>query len=463
MGSFACVESNEAHLAAMLPAPRYDDGMPKTYFIRTYGCQMNEHDSERIAGLLEQNGYARAATPDEADLVLFNTCAVRDNADNRLYGTLGHMKALKERRPELRLAVGGCQVQKDKALVLEKAPWVDVAFGTFSVAELPRLLDEREQTGVPAFEFAEQTSTFPSALPARRNDPFHAWVSVSVGCDNTCSFCIVPFVRGRQVSRRMGDILDEVRRLVDDGVVEVTLLGQNVNTYGRDLDSTPLFAELLRALGRIDGLRRVRFTSPHPHDFTPDVIEAMADTDVVCEHIHFPLQSGSDEVLKRMRRSYRSARYLDLLSSIRAAVPDLAVSTDVIVGFPGESEEDFERTLRVVEDARFDSAYTFKYSIRPNTEAGSLPDQIPAEIVQERFGRLVELQERISLERNVEMVGRTFEVLVEGRSKKDDARITARTRTNKIVHLPSSAGAPGDFIEAVISGAHPHHLDGIPA
>jgi tRNA-2-methylthio-N6-dimethylallyladenosine synthase len=424
---------------------------------------MNEHDSERIAGLLEQNGYARAASPEEADLVLFNTCAVRENADNRLYGTLGHMKALKDRRPELRLAVGGCQVQKDKALVLEKAPWVDVAFGTFSVAELPRLLQQRELTGVPAFEFAEQTSTFPSALPARRNDPFHAWVSVSVGCDNACTFCIVPFVRGRQSSRRLGDILDEVRHLVDDGVVEVTLLGQNVNTYGRDLDSKPLFAELLRALGNVRGLRRVRFTSPHPHDFTPDVIDAMAETDVVCEHIHFPLQSGSDEVLKRMRRSYRSARYLGLLSSIREAVPGLAVSTDMIVGFPGETERDFDETLRVVEEARFDSAYTFKYSIRPNTEAGSMPDQVPAAAVQERFQRLVDLQEKISLERNIEMVGRSYEVLVEGRSKKDDGRITARTRTNKIVHLPASAGEPGEFLDAMITGAHPHHLDGVSA
>ncbi|MGZ4140004.1 MAG: tRNA (N6-isopentenyl adenosine(37)-C2)-methylthiotransferase MiaB [Actinomycetota bacterium] len=432
-----------------------------TYFIRTYGCQMNEHDSERIAGLLEQNGYARAPSPETADLVLFNTCAIRENADNRLYGTLGHMKALKERRPELRIAVGGCQVQKDKALVLEKAPWVDVAFGTFSVGELPRLLRARETAGVPAFEFAEQTDVFPSALPARRADPFHAWVSVSVGCDNACSFCIVPFVRGPQVSRRLGDILDEVRRLVDDGVVEVTLLGQNVNTYGRDIGGRPMFADLLRALDAVAGLRRVRFTSPHPHDFTPDVIDAMASSGVVCEHIHFPLQSGSDRVLKRMRRSYRSARYLETLDAIRAAVPGIAVSTDVIVGFPGETDDDFADTLRVVEEARFDSAYTFKYSIRPNTDAGEMPDQVGPETVAQRYEELVRQQERISLERNQELVGARFEVLIEGQSKKDPQRVTARTRTNKIVHIPGAGVTAGMFADAVITGAHPHHLDGV--
>ena len=420
--------------------------MSKTYFIRTYGCQMNEHDSERIAGLLEMNGYVRAPDAESADLVLFNTCAIRENADNRLYGTLGHMKALKDERPELRIAVGGCQVQKDKALVLEKAPWVDVAFGTFSVGELPRLLAERETTGVPSFEFAEQTDTFPSALPARRADPFHAWVAVSVGCDNACTFCIVPYVRGPQVSRRLGDVLDEARRLVDDGVVEISLLGQNVNTYGRDLDGRPMFPDLLRALDRIDGLRRVRFTSPHPHDFTPDVIDAMASSRVVCEHIHFPLQSGSDRVLKRMRRSYRSARYLETLSSIRAAIPDIAVSTDVIVGFPGET--------------RFDSAYTFKYSIRPHTEAASMPDQVPQEAVADRYERLVELQERISLARNREMVGRRVEVLAEGPSKKDRSRSTTRTRTNKIVHVPGNLSA-GTFVDVVIRDGHPHHLEGI--
>jgi tRNA-2-methylthio-N6-dimethylallyladenosine synthase len=425
---------------------------------------MNEHDSERIAGLLESEGYARASDADAADLIVLNTCAIRENADNKLYGALGHLKKAKDARPELRIAVGGCLVQKDKHLVIEKAPWVDVAFGTFSVGELPALLATRERTGVPAFEFREQTDVFPSALPARRAQPFHAWVSVSVGCDNACTFCIVPLVRGPQVSRRMGELLDEVRGLVDDGVVEVTLLGQNVNTYGRDLDGKPLFAELLRALDDVDGLRRVRFTSPHPHDFTPDVIDAMASSKVVCEHIHFPLQSGSDRVLRAMRRSYRIERYLGWLDEIRAAVPGVAVSTDLIVGFPGETEEDFAATLDAVERARFDSAYTFQYSTRPGTAAATFDEQVPPDVVGERFARLAALQERISLERNQDTIGSRVEVLFEEAvSRKDPARATARTRTNKLVHVPANGHRPGDFLDVVVTGAHPHHLDALPA
>jgi tRNA-2-methylthio-N6-dimethylallyladenosine synthase len=437
------------------------NGSVPTYYVRTFGCQMNEHDSERIAGLLESEGYTAARGPDDADVVVLNTCAIRENADNRLYGTLGHLKGVKDRRPDLRIAVGGCLVQKDKRIVLEKAPWVDVAFGTFAVGELPGLLRTRERTGVPAFEFREQTEVFPSALPSRRADPFHAWVAVSVGCDNACTFCIVPSVRGSQVSRRMGEILDEVRALVDDGVVEVTLLGQNVNTYGRDLDGRPLFAELLRALDDVAGLRRVRFTSPHPHDFTPDVIDAMASSSVVCEHIHFPMQSGSDAVLKRMRRSYRIERYLGWLEQIREAIPSIAVSTDIIVGFPGETEEDFAGTLRAVERAGFDSAYTFEYSTRPGTEAATMDGQVPAGVVRERFGRLVELQERISLERNRDVVGERLEVLVESASsRKDPAKATARTRTNKLVHIPANGHRAGEFFDVVVTAAHPHHLEG---
>jgi tRNA-2-methylthio-N6-dimethylallyladenosine synthase len=434
--------------------------MPKTYFIRTFGCQMNEHDSERISGMLEAEGYARAESAEAADLVLFNTCAIRENADKSFYGSLGAANALKLARPEVRIAVGGCQVQKDKGVVLRKAPWVDVAFGTFSVGELPRLLAENERTGVAAFDFAEQTEVFPSALPARREHPFHAWVSVSVGCDNACTFCIVPHVRGAQVSRRLGDVLDEAQRLVADGVVEVTLLGQNVNTYGRDLDGRAMFADLLRALGAVDGLRRVRFTSPHPHDFTPDVIDAMASTANVCEHIHFPLQSGSDRVLARMRRSYRAARYLAWLEQIRAAIPGVAVSTDVIVGFPGETEDDFEDTLRVVRAARFDSAYTFRYSKRPHTEAGEWGEEVPAEVVADRFARLVALQEDISLEKNRALIGETVEVLAEGVSRKSASHVQARTRTNKIVQVRTDALRAGEFAQARVTGAHPHHLDG---
>ncbi len=435
-----------------------------TYFIKTYGCQMNEHDSERLAGLLESEGYTRAIDADAADLVVLNTCAIRENADNRLYGALGHLKRAKDERPEMRIAVGGCLVQKDKGLIIEKAPWVDVAFGTFAVGELPALLEERERTGIPAFEFREQTEVFPSALPARREQPFHAWVAVSVGCDNACTFCIVPLVRGPQVSRRLGEILDEVRSLVDDGVVEVTLLGQNVNTYGRDLDGKPLFAELLRTLDDVDGLRRVRFTSPHPHDFTPDVIEAMASSRVVCEHIHFPMQSGSDRVLRAMRRSYRIERYLGWLAQIRAAVPGVAVSTDIIVGFPGETEEDFAATLDAVERARFDSAYTFQYSIRPGTAAATMDGQVEPDVVAERFRRLVDVQERISLDRNRAMLDGRVEVLVEDAvSRKDPGRATARTRTNKIVHLPANGHKAGEFLDVAVTGAHPHHLDAVPA
>lgn len=421
---------------------------------------MNEHDSERIAGLLDAQGYAPAASAEVADLVLFNTCAIRENADMKLYGSLGAVKALKDQRPELKIAVGGCQVQKDKGLVIEKAPWVDVAFGTFSVGELPALLEENARTGVPAVDFREQTDVFPSALPARRGDPFHGWIALSVGCDNACTFCIVPSVRGPQVSRRPGEIIAEATDLVRSGVVEVSLLGQNVNTYGRDLDGTVLFADLLRALDRIDGLRRIRFTSPHPHDFTPDVIDAMASSASVCEHIHFPLQSGSDRILRAMRRSYRSARYLAWLEDMRAAIPGLAVTTDIIVGFPGETEQDFAETLRVVEQARFDGAYTFQYSPRPGTDAFAL-EPVPAEVVTERFGRLVALQDRISAERNAALIDAEMEVLVEGPSRKDPARITARTRTNKIVHLDARDHAQGSFLTVRVTGAHAHHLDAV--
>lgn len=434
--------------------------MIKRYFIRTFGCQMNDHDSERIAGMLEAEGYVAASSVEDADLVLLNTCAIRENADKRLYGTLGDLSRLKRANPDVRIAVGGCLVQKDKGLIIQKAPWVDVAFGTFAVGELPALLQQRERTGAAAFEFREQTDVFPSALPSRREQSFHAWVSVSVGCDNACTFCIVPSVRGKQVSRRMGEILDEVTRLVADGVVEVTLLGQNVNTYGRDLDGRTMFADLLRAMDDIEALRRVRFTSPHPHDFTPDVVEAIASSRTVCEHVHFPLQSGSDDVLRRMRRSYRTGTYLEWLRRIRAAVPGVAVTTDVIVGFPGETDDDFAQTLAVVEQAQFDSAYTFQYSSRPGTAAADYPDPVPPEVVTERFDRLSALQEEIGLQRNQAVVSATHEVLVEGPSKKDRRVLKTRTRTNKIVHIPGEDPA-GTFLNARVTAAHPYHLDGV--
>ena len=431
-----------------------------TYFITTYGCQMNEHDSERLAGMLEAEGYSKASAPDDASVVLFNTCCIREKADTRLYGTLGHMKAIKDQRPEMKIVVGGCLAQKDQALIQQKAPYVDVVLGTHNLSSLPRLLRESEEA--PSFEILEQTEVFPSALPARRSSPWHAWVSISIGCNNSCTFCIVPAVRGKEVSRRVGDIASEVQMLVDDGVVEVTLLGQNVNSYGRDLDGTPLFATLLRTLDEITGLERVRFTSPHPKDFKSDTVAAMAECRSVCEHIHLPVQAGSDSELKRMKRAYSRRSYLEKVEMVRAAIPNVAITTDIIVGFPGETEEEFEGTMSLVEQVRYDAAYTFQYSSRPMTEAADLPGHLPKEIVQERFDRLVALQTDISYEQNLKTVGATEQVLVEGSSKKDPGRLTGRTRTNKLVHFTDNGAAAGTFTTVTITAAHPHFLDGEP-
>ena len=432
--------------------------MPRSYFITTYGCQMNEHDSERMAGMLESEGYVKAPAADEADVVLFNTCCIREKADTRLYGNLGHAKAIKDRRPDMRIVVGGCLAQKDKAIIQQRAPYVDVVLGTHNLASLPRLLEE--SLDGPAFEIVEQTETFPSALPARRKSPWHAWVSISIGCNNSCTFCIVPAVRGKEISRRMGDIVAEVENLVADGVVEVTLLGQNVNSYGRDLDGTPMFATLLRALDDVDGLERVRFTSPHPKDFRADSVAAMAECRVVCEHIHLPVQAGSDRVLKLMKRAYSRERYLDKVRMIREAIPDVAITTDIIVGFPGETEADFAQTLSLVEEVRYDAAYTFQYSPRPMTEAAGMEGHLPKEVVQERYERLTTLQDRISYESNVAAIGRAEELLVEGPSKKDPARLTGRTRTNKLVHFHGADLGEGALCEVSITAAHPHHLEG---
>ena len=436
--------------------------MERRFLIRTFGCQMNEHDSERIGGVLMADGMTPTEDPSQAGVIVLNTCAIRENADNKLYGNLGHLKPLKEANPGLRIVVAGCLAQKDQGLIQTKAPWVDVVVGTHALPHLLDLLRRAEEDG-PQLDVTEYTETFPSALPAARDDAFRAWVSIAPGCDNACTFCIVPLVRGPQRSRSMGDILAEVQGLVAAGVVEVTLLGQNVNTFGRDVtvpgsSKRPLFADLLRMVNQVDDLRRIRFTSPHPHDFTPDVIEAMAGSEKVCEHIHFPLQSGSDDVLRAMRRSYRRERYLDWLGRIRDAIPGIAVSTDIIVGFPGETEADFAGTLEVVEAARFDSAYMFQYSPRPGTRAATMDDQVPKEVVQERFERLASLQDAITLERNREQVGRTFEVLVEGAGRKGGST-QSRTRTNRIVHLAEPL-APGTFTDAEVTEAAPHHLLG---
>lgn len=463
------------------------DRAVRTFEVRTYGCQMNVHDSERLAGLLEEAGYQRAGDGADADIVVFNTCAVRENADNKLYGNLSHLAPRKQADPHMQIAVGGCLAQKDRDSVLRKAPWVDVVFGTHNIGALPTLLDRARHNRVAQVEIAEALQEFPSALPARRESSYAAWVSISVGCNNTCTFCIVPSLRGKEVDRRPGDVLAEVQTLVDQGVLEITLLGQNVNAYGvsfatdERLRENPhmwsdqprdrgAFAKLLRACGRIDGLERVRFTSPHPAEFTDDVIEAMAETPNVCPTLHMPLQSGSDRILRAMRRSYRADRYLGIIERVRAAIPHAAITTDLIVGFPGETEEDFQATLDVVAAARFSTAFTFQYSKRPGTPAAEFTDQVPKAVVSERYQRLIELQERISLEENRAQVGREVELLVatgEGRKDAATARMSGRARDGRLVHFaPGDVGdpvvdngiRPGDIVVTTVTGAAPHHL-----
>ncbi|MFD1814112.1 tRNA (N6-isopentenyl adenosine(37)-C2)-methylthiotransferase MiaB [Rhodococcus gannanensis] len=447
---------------------------PKTrsYEVRTFGCQMNVHDSERLSGLLEEAGYTKATPGVDPDLLVFNTCAVRENADNKLYGTLGHLRPTKDAHPGMQIAVGGCLAQKDRDTVVKKAPWVDVVFGTHNIGSLPVLLERARHNEEAQVEILDSLEAFPSTLPAKRESAYAGWVSISVGCNNTCTFCIVPSLRGKEVDRRPGDILAEVQALVNEGVLEVTLLGQNVNSYGVSFADPELprdrgaFAKLLRACGQIEGLERIRFTSPHPAEFTDDVIEAMADTPNVCPQLHMPLQSGSDRLLKEMRRSYRSAKFLGIIDKVRAAMPHAAITTDIIVGFPGETEEDFQATLDVVRQARFTSAFTFQYSKRPGTPAAELPDQLPKEIVQERYDRLIALQEEITLDENRKLVGTEVELLVaagEGRKNAETRRMSGRARDGRLVHFRPEGNLdgdvrPGDVITAVVTGAAPHHL-----
>lgn len=433
----------------------------RTYQIRTFGCQMNMHDSERIAGLLEACGYVRAGDDEPADVVVFNTCAVRENADNRLYGNLGQLYPVKKTRPGMQIAVGGCLAQKDRGEIVRRAPWVDVVFGTHNLDALPVLLERARIAHEAQVEIRESLEVFPSTLPSKRESAYAAWVAISVGCNNTCTFCIVPRLRGRERDRRPGDILREIQTLVADGVIEVTLLGQNVNSYGVEFGDRYAFGKLLRACGRIDGLERVRFTSPHPHDFTDDVIDAMAETPNVMPQLHLPLQSGSDAVLRRMRRSYRKQKYLDIVEKIRAAIPDVAITTDIIVGFPGETEEDFAETLDVVRQVRFAGAFTFQYSKRPGTPAAEMPDQVPPETVAERFGRLVALVDEIALEENRSQVGKVVDVLIgEGEGRKDERthRMSGRAPDNRLVHLQPADARPGDVVTVEITHAAPHYL-----
>ena len=438
--------------------------MERTYSVETYGCQMNVHDSERIAGLLDDAGYIPVTEGEQADIVVFNTCAVRENADNKLYGNLSFLAPIKKINPGMQIAVGGCLAQKDQSIILKKAPYVDVVFGTHNVGSLPALLERARIEEEAQIEIKEALEHFPSTLPARRLSAFSAWVSVSVGCNNTCTFCIVPTLRGIEKDRSEEDILREIRALVAQGVIEITLLGQNVNAYGVDFGDRQAFAKLLRKCGDIDGLERVRFMSPHPRDFTDDVIEAMAETHNVMPHLHMPLQSGSDRILQSMRRSYRSDRYLKILEKVRSAIPHSSITTDIIVGFPGESEEDFQATLDLCTEAQFAAAYTYQYSIRPGTPAATMPDQISAAVVGERYTRLHEHQQLISLGVNKRAIGKKMRVLVgeyEGRRDARESRLTGKSEDFRLVHFADSSNArAGDFVDVQITDASAHYLIG---
>jgi len=479
----------------------------RKFLVRTFGCQMNEHDSERIASLLAAEGMERTTDVGDADIVVLNTCCIRQNADDKLYGTLGHLKSLQAERPHMQIAVGGCLAQKDREVLLERAPYVNAVFGTHNVGRVAALLDEAQSSGQSVIEILDSVADgdgaeFPTAMPVRSDLPHSAWVTIQMGCDNSCAFCIVPAVRGPEVSRPFGDLVGEVRTLAASGTVEITLLGQNVNSYGRDITkrlrsdgallpgasvapqagqswvdegarrARPLFADLLRAVGTVPGIRRIRFISPHPKDLRPETITAMAETQAVCEQLHLPLQSGSNRVLAAMRRGYTAERYLERLAAARAEIEDLAVSTDIIVGFPGESEEDFLRTLEVVAEAEYDSAYTFIFSPRPGTRAAEWVDRFvePAEVA-DRFERLRVVVERSALARHRDRIGREEEALVEGPSRKNPDLLTGRTRQGKLVHFspgswlspgsrPEGAVPPGSFAQVRIDSAAPHHLLG---
>jgi tRNA-2-methylthio-N6-dimethylallyladenosine synthase len=437
----------------------------RTYEVRTFGCQMNVHDSERMSGSLEAAGYRQVAAGEAADVVVINTCAVRENADNRLYGTLGHLASVKRANPGMQIAVGGCLAQKDKATIVAKAPYVDVVFGTHNMGSLPVLLERSRHNDEAEVEIRESLETFPSTLPVKRDSSFAGWVSISVGCNNTCTFCIVPSLRGKEKDRRAGDILSEIQALVEDGVIEVTLLGQNVNSYGVEFGDQLAFGKLLRAAGTIEGLERIRFTSPHPAAFRDDVIDAMAETPQVMPQLHMPLQSGSDRILAAMRRSYRSEKYLRILDRVREKIPDAAITTDIIVGFPGETEKDFQDTLSVVQQARFAQAYTFQYSIRPGTPAADMDGQIAKEVVQERYERLVAVQDNISWQENTKQVGHEVSVLVateEGRKDGVTERLSGRAEDGRLVHFSLPGGSerprPGDVVTVTVTEAKPFFL-----
>ena len=434
-----------------------------TFVVETYGCQMNVHDSERISGLLLDAGYTQALADSQPDLVVFNTCAVRENADNKLYGNLSFLAPRKKSDPNFQIAVGGCMAQKDKDLIIKRAPYVDVVFGTHNIGSLPILLERARIEEHSQVEIKESLEHFPSTLPVKRDSAFSAWVSVSVGCNNTCTFCIVPQLRGIEKDRPAIDIMNEVKALVDQGVIEITLLGQNVNAYGVDFGDRGAFAKLLRECGKVDGLERVRFMSPHPRDFTEDVIDAMAQTKNVMPHLHMPLQSGSDKILQSMRRSYRSDRYLGIIEKVRKVIPNAAITTDIIVGFPGESDDDFLQTINLVKEAKFSAAYTFQYSRRPGTPAATMPDQVSDDVMAQRYNHLHKVQQEISKSENEKLIGKKVELLVsshEGRHDIDQRRMNGRSADFRLTHFDNSESKarPGDLVEVNVVEAYANHI-----
>ncbi len=434
-----------------------------TFVVETYGCQMNVHDSERISGLLIDAGYTQALADSQPDLVVFNTCAVRENADNKLYGNLSFLAPRKKSDPNFQIAVGGCMAQKDQDAIIKRAPYVDVVFGTHNIGSLPILLERARIEEASQVEIKESLEHFPSTLPVKRDSAFSAWVSVSVGCNNTCTFCIVPQLRGIEKDRSMDEIMKEVRALVDQGVIEITLLGQNVNAYGVDFGDRQAFAKLLRECGKVDGLERVRFMSPHPRDFTDDVIDAMAQTKNVMPHLHMPLQSGSDQILQAMRRSYRRDRYLGIIQKVKSAIPNAAITTDIIVGFPGETDHDFEQTTDLVKEVKFSAAYTFQYSKRPGTPAATMPNQVSDEVMAARYNQLHKIQQDISKSENEKLIGQNIELLVssnEGRHDVNENRMNGRSEDFRLTHFDNSAklARAGDLVQVKVVEAYANHI-----
>lgn len=430
------------------------------FLIKTFGCQMNKHDSERMAGLLVEAGYVPADNLKEADIVIFNTCCVRKHAEERLWGNVGALKTLKKNKSELIIAVGGCLAQKYRENVLKRCPHVNIIFGTHNIANLVNLIKKTKEGNLPVVEILEEPFKPPTVLPTLREKKWHAWVTITTGCNNFCSYCIVPYVRGREISRPIEEIINEMEEFAREGVIEVTLLGQNVNSYGKDLYGKSQFAKLLREIDQIEGIKRIKFATSHPRDFSDEIIEAISGCQKVCEHVHLPVQAGSDRILKLMKRGYTKEEYLKIVEKLRQQIPKVSITTDIMVGFPSETDEDFNETLDVVKKACFDQAFTFIYSPRPDTFAFEMEDQVPTEVKLKRFKQLIDLQTNNSLKQNIKLIGQIEEVFVEGTSKKNPSMLSGRTRTNKIVNFSGTNELINRFVKVRIKEAHPFHLIG---